>query len=67
MFTDDDGHGRRRVAVIGATVLHDLGFDNANDAVGKEIRIRGVGFTVIGVLASKGEAAAASSTRTIRC
>ncbi len=57
MFTDDDGHGRRRVAVIGTTVLHDLGFSGAGDALGKEIRIRGVGFTVIGVLASKGEAA----------
>jgi len=57
MFTDDDGHGRRRVAVIGTTVLHDLGFSAAADAIGKEIRIRGVGFTVIGVLASKGEAA----------
>ena len=57
MFTDDDGRGRRRVAVIGSTVLHDLGFEHAGDAVGKEIRIRGVGFTVIGVLASKGEAA----------
>jgi putative ABC transport system permease protein len=57
MFTDDDGHGRRRVAVIGTTVLHDLGFSAAVDAIGKEIRIRGVGFTVIGVLASKGEAA----------
>ncbi|HZW51053.1 MAG TPA: ABC transporter permease, partial [Rudaea sp.] len=57
MFTDADGHGRRRVAVIGATVLHDLGFSSAADAVGKEIRIRAVGFTVIGVLASKGEAA----------
>jgi putative ABC transport system permease protein len=57
MFTDDDGHGRRRVAVIGSTVLHDLGFQAAADALGKEIRVRGVGFTVIGVLASKGEAA----------
>ncbi len=57
MFTDDDGHGRRRVAVIGTTVLHDLGFETAGDALTKEIRIRGVGFTVIGVLASKGEAA----------
>jgi len=57
MFTDDDGHGRRRVAVLGTTVLHDLGFSAAADAIGKEIRIRGVGFTVIGVLASKGEAA----------
>ncbi len=57
MFTTDDGRGRRRVAVLGTTVLHDLGFSAAVDAIGKEVRIRGVGFTVIGVLASKGEAA----------
>ncbi|HXE60886.1 MAG TPA: ABC transporter permease, partial [Gemmatimonadaceae bacterium] len=57
MFTNDDGHARRRVAVIGTTVLHDLGFQHAGDVLNKEVRIRGVGFTVIGVLASKGEAA----------
>src|SRR6185437_14924469 len=57
MFSDDDGHARRRVAVVGTTVLHDLNFPNASDVLGKEIRISGIGFTVIGVLASKGEAA----------
>ncbi|HEX5178937.1 MAG TPA: ABC transporter permease [Gemmatimonadaceae bacterium] len=57
MFSDDDGHARRRVAVVGTTVLRDLNFPNASDVLGKEIRISGIGFTVIGVLASKGEAA----------
>ena len=57
MFTDDDGHARRRVAVVGTTVLHDLNLSDASEVLGKEIRISGIGFTVIGVLASKGEAA----------
>lgn len=47
---DDDLHARR-VAVLGARIA-DVLFDG--DATGREIRIRGVLFDVVGVLAPKG-------------
>ncbi len=50
-FDDDDDRASRRVAVLGARVADAL-FDG--DAVGRQIRVRGVPFNVIGVLAAKG-------------
>jgi putative ABC transport system permease protein len=52
-FHDGELEGRRRVAVLGYGVAEPLGL-GPSTAVGAEIRIRGVGFEVIGVLAEKG-------------
>lgn len=46
-FTDEDGHHRRRVTVLGADLAPAL-FGN-DDAVGKDVTIGGVSFRVIGV------------------
>jgi putative ABC transport system permease protein len=54
-ITNDDLNARNRVAVIGATVAANL-FENVNP-VGKSIRINNAPFTIIGVLASKGQSA----------
>jgi putative ABC transport system permease protein len=52
-FLDDDDNGQaRRVAVLGARVDKEL-FPN-EDAVGRNIRIRGVPFEIVGVLKAKG-------------
>ncbi|MFN8636504.1 MAG: ABC transporter permease [Chloroflexota bacterium] len=52
-FTDADNEGARNVAVIGQTVATNL-FPNGQTAVGQQIRIRTVPFTIVGVLAPKG-------------
>jgi len=51
-FTDRDNAGRRKVAVLGASVAAELFEDT--DPVGQDIRISRVPFTVCGVLDSKG-------------
>ena len=52
-FLDDDDNGTaRRVAVLGARVDEEL-FPSGN-AIGQDLRIRGVPFEVIGVLKAKG-------------
>ncbi len=51
-FTDRDNAGRRKVAVLGASVAAELFGDT--DPVGQDIRISRVPFTVCGVLESKG-------------
>jgi len=55
MFTTAEDAAKRRVAVVGAQVLADLGFENPQSLVGAQLRIAGVQFDVIGVLASKGQ------------
>jgi putative ABC transport system permease protein len=54
-FSDDDVRRMRKVAVLGKTVADNL-FPNA-DPVGLQIRLRNEPFTVIGVLAAKGQTA----------
>jgi putative ABC transport system permease protein len=54
MFGDADDNARRRVAVLGPQVVSDLGVVTPAAIVGETIRIDGVQFEVIGVLASKG-------------
>jgi putative ABC transport system permease protein len=54
MFGDAEDAGRRRVVVLGSQVLQDLGFMTPESAVGEAVRIGGVQFEVVGVLASKG-------------
>jgi putative ABC transport system permease protein len=52
MFNAGDDDGSRRVAVLGQTVLNNLGA--GPDIVGQQIRINSIPFQVIGVLATKG-------------
>ena len=54
-ITDQDLQLRERVAVLGATVAENL-FPGTNP-IGQDIRINNAPFTVIGVLASKGQSA----------
>jgi putative ABC transport system permease protein len=54
-FTDQDVKSATKVALIGQTVVDNL-FGEQNP-VGQTIRIKNVPFTVIGVLASKGQSA----------
>jgi putative ABC transport system permease protein len=56
MFTSADDENRRRVAVVGAAVPENMGLISPEALVGEKIRIRGVQFEVVGVLASKGQA-----------
>ncbi|HXG72984.1 MAG TPA: ABC transporter permease [Gemmatimonadaceae bacterium] len=55
MFTEVENSESRRVAVLGPTVADNLGIRNPDDIVGGNVRIRGIQFDVIGVLASKGQ------------
>ncbi|MEP6492679.1 MAG: ABC transporter permease [bacterium] len=56
MFTAADDEGRQRVVVLGSAVVDNLGITTPEALVGENVRIRGTQFTVIGVLASKGQA-----------
>jgi putative ABC transport system permease protein len=53
-FTDGEDDGAAKVAVVGRTVADKL-FAPGEDPLGATIRIRGVPFQVIGVLAPKGQ------------
>src|SRR5438128_1489120 len=55
MFTAGEDHSRQRVAVIGPAILENLGLDNPAAILGEAVRIRGIEFTVIGILKSKGQ------------
>jgi putative ABC transport system permease protein len=55
LFTDDDVAAKRTVLLLGATVARNLFPDG--DPVGMEIRLGKTPFTVVGVLASKGQTA----------
>jgi len=55
MFTSQDNEARRRVTVIGATPLANLGITEPSQIIGELVRIRGLQFEVIGVLAPKGQ------------
>jgi len=52
-FTSDDVNASRKVALLGSTIVQNLFPDS--DPVGAEIRIGDVPFTVVGVLAPKGQ------------
>jgi putative ABC transport system permease protein len=56
MFSRAEDEGRQRVAVLGPTVLEALGINSPEAIVGEAVRIRGIQFTVVGVLKSKGQA-----------
>jgi len=55
-FTEAEDMGRQRLAVVGPTVVTNLGLESGNALVGENIRIRGIQFTVVGVYKSKGQA-----------
>jgi putative ABC transport system permease protein len=55
MFTSQDNESRRRVTVLGATPLANLGITEPTQIIGELVRIRGLQFEVIGVLAPKGQ------------
>jgi putative ABC transport system permease protein len=54
MFNDGEDRARERVAVLGAALPANLGASAAS-LVGEPIRIGGLQYTVLGVLASKGQ------------
>jgi putative ABC transport system permease protein len=54
VFTEGEERGRRRVAVVGALVGERLQIPTAS-LVGQTIRIRGMSFEVVGMLAEKGQ------------
>ena len=54
MFTNSEDDGRKRVAVLGPTVVENLGLESAEALIGESIRIRGIQFEVVGVLGRKG-------------
>jgi putative ABC transport system permease protein len=53
LFTDDDVRTKRKVAVLGATIVKNLFPDS--DPVGSQVQLGHVPFTVVGVLAAKGQ------------
>ncbi len=55
LFTEAEERGRRRVAVLGATVGDSLRVPT-DSLVGQTVRVRGISFEVIGILAAKGAA-----------
>jgi putative ABC transport system permease protein len=56
MFTRAEDDGKQRVAVAGPAVATSLGLEAPDALVGENIRIRGIQFTIVGVLESKGQA-----------
>jgi putative ABC transport system permease protein len=55
MFSIAEDTARRRVAVLGSQVVADLGVTPPAAVLGEEIRIAGIRFEVVGLLASKGQ------------
>ncbi len=55
-FSSGEDASKSRVAVVGPEVLKNLGIESPYAILDQPIRIRGIQFTVIGVLQSKGQA-----------
>jgi putative ABC transport system permease protein len=56
MFTRSEDEGKQRLVVLGPTVLENMNVRAPEAIIGENVRIRGLQFTVIGVLKSKGQA-----------
>lgn len=54
-FTDGDVRANRKVCVVGHTTAVTL-FGEGSAPIGRELRIRGINFRIVGLLASKGSA-----------
>ena len=54
MFTTQEDDGRKRVAVLGATMANNLALGAPGALVGENIRISGIQFQVIGMLRAQG-------------
>ncbi len=54
MFTRADDESKRRVAVFGGVIPQQLEIENPEDIIGQQVTLRGVPFTVIGVLEEVG-------------
>ena len=54
MFTRADDESKQRVAVFGGALPAQLEVEDPNELVGQQISIRGVPFTIIGILAEVG-------------
>ncbi len=57
MFTPAENETKQRVAVLGPQTLEDLSIPDPEAVIGEAIRIRGIQFRVVGVLAPKGQGA----------
>ncbi|NUQ93246.1 MAG: FtsX-like permease family protein [Gemmatimonadaceae bacterium] len=55
MFSDAEDRARARVAVLGAAIPDNLGVADPASLVGEDVRIGGLLYNVVGVLASKGQ------------
>ena len=55
-FTNAEDRSNQRVAVVGPSVVENLGLQSPEALVGEFIRVRGIQFEVIGVFKSKGQA-----------
>ena len=55
MFSSAEDAAKQRVAVLGAQVVTDLGASTPEALIGADVRINSVQFSVVGVLASKGQ------------
>ena len=55
MFSSQEDQSKARVAVVGPEVVKNLGLESPYAILDEPIRIRGIQFTVIGVLKSKGQ------------
>ncbi|MDB4914848.1 MAG: MacB-like periplasmic core domain protein [Gemmatimonadetes bacterium] len=56
MFTRAEDEGKQRLVVLGPTVLENMNVRAPEAILGENVRIRGLQFTVIGILKSKGQA-----------
>jgi len=54
MFTRADDESKQRVAVLGGAIPQQLELDDPGEIIGQQVAIRGVPFTIIGVLAEVG-------------
>ena len=50
MFTEAEDQARQRVAVAGSAIPQYLGIDNPPDLLGQRVFMRGIPFTVVGIL-----------------
>ncbi|HMS01596.1 MAG TPA: ABC transporter permease [Gemmatimonadaceae bacterium] len=55
MFSAREDEGKQRVAVLGPNVIEKLGIENPVTLLDQPVRIRGIQFTVVGILKSKGQ------------